>query len=366
MIKPLTHCKEQEFKELVEKAHSGKSSNSDLHKLEGVLKNIISGKNGVLAWLKKEDPTIKFNESIFEELLKGKSLDDGIDLYLEQLSDDFVGQQLNKYLDIHLTLKKYALSELACNSEVCDVIVNLLSTNNEQSRTVLPLLGAVIEKSLSQSRKSSVGVFSEQIIHTILDNWNISFGAQYTSEQESKGAATDFIVPNVSAQHRARIKAYIAVQSSTNDRIRMSTSEMHGGAKNYLCSFNGCVAMTKTTKDISNDLIKHYKDENVIYVVIEKEKNREIKRVTEEIVKRKQQLTKLEIEKQELINPVQSPLFDDFLADSDVIDKLNDKINKIELLLEDYCIREEWLKFNVINFDSFFEDMKTASDTSRK
>jgi hypothetical protein len=104
------------------------------------------------------------------------------------------------------------------------------------------ILGKVIEGSLSQSRKSKGGDVAERIIETLLKKQ----GLQVDPQEKETGTNTDLVV-----RHNGK-KYCIAVQLSTNDRMRLSSDELHpDSTANYLVSLNGCEVSRKSLADIS-------------------------------------------------------------------------------------------------------------------
>ena len=108
------------------------------------------------------------------------------------------------------------------------------------------------------------------------------------------------------------IRAYIAVQTSSNDRARMASSELHRGAKRFVCSLNGCPASTKNTNDMGIDLVAGLLKHETKYVVIEKERQRAIKKAKKDHTKATIRDKKIMLEKR--INWLEdfSISFDDF------------------------------------------------------
>ena len=104
------------------------------------------------------------------------------------------------------------------------------------------MIGKVLEGSLSQARKSIGGNLAEKIIYTLLEKQSFNVKSQDGSETATN---TDLVVTTKSGKH------CIAVQLSTNDRMRLSTDEYGKDSTNYLVSLNGCTVSKKSLTDIS-------------------------------------------------------------------------------------------------------------------
>lgn len=104
------------------------------------------------------------------------------------------------------------------------------------------MIGKVLEGSLSQARKSIGGNLAEKIIYTLLEKQVFEVKSQDGSETATN---TDLVVTTTSGKH------CIAVQLSTNDRMRLSTDEYGKDSTNYLVSLNGCTVSKKSLTDIS-------------------------------------------------------------------------------------------------------------------
>lgn len=111
------------------------------------------------------------------------------------------------------------------------------------------ILGKVIEGSLSQSRKSKGGDVAERIIEVLLKNQSLDSVSCQVKDPLSitkTGTKTDIVV-----EHNGN-KYCIAVQLSTNDRMRLGSDEFHQvSTANFLVSLNGCQVSTKGATDIS-------------------------------------------------------------------------------------------------------------------
>ena len=118
------------------------------------------------------------------------------------------------------------------------------------------MIGKVLEGSLSQARKSIGGNLAEKIIYTLLEKQVFEVKSQDGSETATN---TDLVVTTTSGKH------CIAVQLSTNDRMRLSTDEYGKDSTNYLVSLNGCTVSKKSLTDISLQRMSTWMRESVEY-----------------------------------------------------------------------------------------------------
>ncbi len=243
--------------------------------LKDDLKKIFYSSKGYMAWLRDRGEsynqarsTLIENMSVshgqasaseFVETALQKAYElalDNLNLRLFRVVDDFCLWQDSP----HFTLKN---SPYELYKKICDVINN--GTNKQKEKLCL-LLGVYAEGSLSQARKSLAGSGGEVVLGALLKLHGIDYGTQF----KSTGSDTDIVIPNT--KNDDEVKAYIAIQTSSNDRTRLTTSELVAGKRNYFCSFNGCSASSKDTTDIGNEIVSKFTHETISYVVISREK----------------------------------------------------------------------------------------------
>lgn len=166
----------------------------------------------------------------------------------EKLStgDPVADQILKKEIldDLIKLLDSYKTSFPVINKGVQDYFVTIKEVNFFYS-----ILGKVMEGSLSQSRKSKGGSMAEKIIEVLLKNQSLDSVSCQVKDPLSitkTGTKTDIVV-----EHNGN-KYCIAVQLSTNDRMRLGSDEFHQvSTANFLVSLNGCQVSTKGATDIS-------------------------------------------------------------------------------------------------------------------
>jgi hypothetical protein len=198
------------------------------------------------------------------------------------------GSQLQLFYNLPNHFPKFKGDKLNVESkELLNQLQEGINSNNNLIRNrVIQVISLFAESSNIQSRKSRAGGIAEEIFEDLLISllkWKkgIDYGTQFVY----KGSNTDFIVPAAADGKIKDVRATIAVQLSTNDRARLSSSELQKGTKRYLCSFNGCSASKKSTKDIGDDLAAGYYADDIYYVVIDKEKSQAIRQAKERLKK---------------------------------------------------------------------------------
>ncbi|PKH59326.1 hypothetical protein CXF83_21855 [Shewanella sp. Choline-02u-19] len=269
------------------------SSKEDIA-LRADFKKIFYG-NGYMAWRKKQETGIGGSFNKERDLLLQSYVKERAD----QIASEYVEDALQDVYELalqHLNARLYGVVDnfsvwqddaefslkgtaLALYNKVCDILRN---GQEAQKHRIILILGVYAEGSLSQARKSIAGSGGEMVVEALLQSRgmkkDIHYGTQFTSE----GSDTDIVIPN--ATKPEEVKAYIAVQISSNDRTRLTTSELVPGQRNYFVSFNGCSASTKNTDDIGDEIVAKYIKEDILYVVTEKEKNRAIESSIQRLV----------------------------------------------------------------------------------
>lgn len=243
--------------------------------LKDALKFVFFYPEGFMSWVrgKRRDDIKKFIAAEKEELIINKSLtpDYIVDRFATLANELNQGWQLELFYDLYHLFPNFEGRYLENETkQLIDIIKRaLLSKNNVERSRAITLIAQFGEMSNAQSRKSSAGVAAEGAIELVLRSIGLILGVNYgTQFKHYQGSDTDFVVWD----NNQTIKAYIAVQSSTNDRLRLSSSELQDGGKRYICSLNGCGASSKTTKDIGNALIGGQSAHDTYYVVIDTER----------------------------------------------------------------------------------------------
>lgn len=258
--------------------------------LKEALKPIFFTPKGFMAWARsrKEKDLKNAIAGHKEVLISDKSLspDDLVERFATGANEYNQGWQLELFYNLHKLILDFEGNDLAPDSKNLLSIIqkSLHSNNNEEKSRAITLVSLFCEMSNSQSRKSTAGNAAEGAVELVLRSIGLVAGETFGSQFEhGEGSDTDFVVPFNKNDEVDDIKAYIAVQSSTNDRLRLSSSELKDSGKRYICSLNGCGASSKKTKDIGDSLIGGQIYYDTYYVIIESEKVAAIKAARKKI-----------------------------------------------------------------------------------
>ena len=246
-------------------------TNEDHLSLKDSLKPIFFWSKGFMTWARKQK-----SDELAERIVSSSSnADELIQKFFSTENELNQGPQLNLYyglLPMFIRFKGQKLPQT--DKELLHSIQSVLesdSDENSKNRAIM-LVSMFAEISNSQARKSHAGNAAEGAIELLMRSIGLVKGETYGAQFVHMGSNTDFIVPFAKSGEVHNVRAFIAVQSSTNDRARLSGSELHRGAKRFLCSLNGCDASSKNTTDIGDDLASGYLDSETHYVVIEDER----------------------------------------------------------------------------------------------
>ena len=269
-------------------------SNRDHIILKEALKPVFFGNKGFMFWARsKKKIELKSAIADYKELLiKDGSLspDDIVDSFATLANEYNQGWQLELFYDLYKLILDFEGASLESDTKNLLSIIQkaLNSTNDDEKSKAITLVALFGEISNGQSRKSTAGIAAEDAIELVLRSVGLVGGETYGAQfKHYQGSDTDFVVPFNKNDEVHDIKAYIAVQCSTNDRLRLSSSELQDGGKRYICSLNGCGASSKTTKDIGNALIGGQSAHDTYYVVIEPERIAAIEEARQQVLRAK-------------------------------------------------------------------------------
>lgn len=151
---------------------------------------------------------------------------------------------------------------------------------SDPSMRLIALFGNLIFQSLSQSNKSQAGNAGERIVRSVFELIGLEEGRHFTTQFKSgSGSATDFVLPYVERANLQDVEVMVAVQMSSNDRARLSQSELKIGGTPYLVIGNGLRASSKPLSAIGDEIISDMKNKNVRLVCIAAEIKKERERV---------------------------------------------------------------------------------------
>jgi hypothetical protein len=209
-----------------------------------------------------------------------------LDTMINQLADSFLkinnGYSKELYYD-HLP----ALGDAGLNNGKTEIknISKFLSDPNSPSLgkdRVRALVSRVINESLSQANKSNAGEAGENLVRAILSASGLEKDKHYREQYKSKsGSDTDFVFPNVPDKQDQKVELFMAVQMSSNDRARLTASELKIGGKPFVFSGNGLKASKKNLKDVGAQIIESQKANKVNLVCYGPELEQEVDRLKE-------------------------------------------------------------------------------------
>ena len=251
--------------------------------IERSLKTELQGSKGFIRQARSklsEQRNAEFDE--MEQKFLHVGLDD-----LDNAVNDLASKMLkyNNQVDINLqydlinSLSKFKnLSKYPFLSNA----VSFLSDSSNDINSLRRLTAAIHEvanQSLSQSRKSNAGIAGERIVRAILLSVGLLPSVHYREQYKSKkGSDTDFAFPLVDDYCDSKLEVLVAVQMSTNDRARLTSSELKHGVISYVLTGNGLDASSKSLDSIGSQIIETYQQSNIRLVCfapeIEKEKRR--------------------------------------------------------------------------------------------
>lgn len=262
------------------------------------LKKIFYGSNGYMAWRKKQESLTggSFNverSCLLELFIETNSNQEACEFVEDALQEIYwlALQHLNARLfgvidNLTLWHKARDFSLKGSELDVYNKILSILKLGEREQRDrIILLLGVYAEGSISQARKSLAGSGGELVIEALLNSYGLIKNKDYGTQFSSEGSDTDIVIPY--AKKPEDVLAYIAIQISSNDRTRLTTSELVSGKLNYFISFNGCSASTKNTDDIGDEIISKYTQENIFYVITTKERERAIASSNERLKREK-------------------------------------------------------------------------------
>ena len=112
--------------------------------------------------------------------------------------------------------------------------------------------------------QAQAGEAGKILTKAILKAAGLTHQQHYRTEYKSEGGCdADFAFPHVPNNSDQDLDLIMAVQFSTNDRIRLASAELRAGVRKYLVTYNGIDSSSKTLKEIGDKHIKRCMDENI-------------------------------------------------------------------------------------------------------
>ena len=129
-------------------------------------------------------------------------------------------------------------------------------------RRLTGVLSSLAAMKRIQGNRANAGKAAEIAVQTLLESQGENFTAQHPVDN---GTVIDFVVPKVEPRKKKQVKASIAVQMSTNDRLKMAVTELmtlNNGDK-YFWTGNGMTASSKALKDIADEPLMQFRDHSI-------------------------------------------------------------------------------------------------------
>ncbi|MBL78813.1 MAG: hypothetical protein CMH70_02025 [Nitrosomonadaceae bacterium] len=190
------------------------------------------------------------------------------------------------FLDLrHIIFSSEDLSQFP----TLEKIMNYLKDHHQPHMVHERLFNLITEHahmSIKQGHKAQAGEAGKILTKAILKAAGLTHQQHYRTEYKSEGGCdADFAFPHVPNNSDQDLDLIMAVQFSTNDRIRLASAELRAGVRKYLVTYNGIDSSSKTLKEIGDKHIKRCMDENIKIACYEHGLNLEIERLEKEIEK---------------------------------------------------------------------------------
>ena len=276
-------------KSLLNLLETGQFEGEEWLVLKKALKPLFYNPRGCMPWTRTSYSDWKLELKSFKEtiLLGDLTADELVVSFSNKANSLLQGAQAKNFLTLPDLLLKWPADKLNTPQKELWAILKekMTSTSIERIRALM-LIAQFAEMSDSQSRKSNAGQVAETTIELVLQSSGLEYGSGYGKQWKSgEGSDTDFTIPWKEKKNSHGIKAYIACQASSNDRSRMASSELHRGAKRFMCSLNGCPASSKNTNDMGDELVSGLLMDETTYVVIDKERRRALEKANKDLAK---------------------------------------------------------------------------------
>lgn len=254
--------------------------------VEEVLKPELQTKNGFIRKLKEKVEGERKGkiEQLYQNFVDSGASD--LDQRIEELTSEL--QRINDAAQ--LTPQYDLINAIASHVDLSAypnlTIVQRVFLSPDSSTLMKQRLSGVLFKiggqSLSQGNKSNAGQAGEGFARAILSSVGLISDQHYREQYRSQsGSDTDLAFPRVNDYEDSKLEVLVAVQVSTNDRARLTSSELKNGVVDYVLTGNGLSASTKSLQDIGTQIISSYLDSNLKMVCYAPETERELERISE-------------------------------------------------------------------------------------
>jgi len=287
-------------------------------------------------------PTIRSVRLLFESERRQKLFDLKA-AFLEVADIDKLDEQLERYVwEVYMVNRwpqdnlNYDLINMISNQGrellqdcpntllVADVLSDDLKGDQTARIRLLSIFSKVIFESTRQSAVSNAGNAGEHLVEVMLEAIGLKEGEHYKSQHKStSGSDTDFVFPYVGDFRDQDVEIFLAVQFSTNDRLRMVSGELKPGANAFALTASGMRAASKGLDGIGYQILKSLQDKNQQLICYKRALERHIDKLSldSQVVKKDGNLTK-----NALIALAKLEYFENFaLSFTDFAKKVKDK-----------------------------------------
>ena len=215
-------------------------------------------------------------------------LDETLEEFTSEVRDINLTYEKSLKYDISTSLIKYHDNILDFNEKrdvsntlaVIDYFKNNTNVDLHIYSRLHQIISGIVNENISQSHRSRAGETGELVMDIILDSAGLKDGKDYRRQFKSgKGSDTDVVFPYVEDHKVMDVQIFCAIQFSTNDRARLSFSELKTGGQKYVFTCNGMRASSKTFKNVSNPIIETFKNDVVKFVGYRPAINEELERL---------------------------------------------------------------------------------------
>ena len=199
-----------------------------------------------------------------------------LDIKINELTKKIgqINENINYIINFNLLEYVYQQKDkLNMNCPISVQISKIMYEENDLPSNILirslSIFNTTVVNSTRQSAKSNAGNAGELFLDVLLQVAGLQEGKTYKKQHKSdSGSDTDFVIPYVEDRKDQDVDIFIAVQFSTNDRLRMTHSELKPGARHYVIIGNGLDASSKELKDIGDEILNSMKEKNIQLVCL--------------------------------------------------------------------------------------------------
>lgn len=171
--------------------------------------------------------------------------------------------------------KKYPFSSL-----IADHIFNKNDLSKIIKTRILSIFNDVVFQSANNSSKSNAGNAGELFVEVILLVAGLEEGVTLKKQHASRsGSDTDFVTPYVEDLDDNSVDNSIAVQFSSNDRLRLISSELVKKSTKYCVIGSGLDASSKELSEIGIQILRKINSDGVKLVCYKRERDKLLRKL---------------------------------------------------------------------------------------